>query len=311
MSLSRDDDAKSELDQIVTRLEVLVAQPHVSSEYVRFRIALLKAQWAVREALAVAAPPISHSKSAGTSGPVPIGKETTSAGPALDPDTVAFDPELLQRLFVAICESAAQSCHQTEDMQRLTVAVTADPALLEGIARRSAFGPDLAYIESVSRQVQVFVDALLFVGRALAAPFVAEAVRRVAAGASSVAGVGEAHARCPMCGSPPTIAKLRREDGRRILFCGLCGRSWEFDRLACPCCENRDHGSLGLLRISEADPRWLETCEVCNGYIKTVDERRLAEGETIVPLVEETATLYLDLLAEKEGYIRRLPYALS
>jgi hypothetical protein len=28
-------------------------------------------------------------------------------------------------------------------------------------------------------------------------------------------------------------------------------------------------------------------------------------------VIEETATLHLDLLAEREGYIRRLPYALS
>jgi hypothetical protein len=42
-----------------------------------------------------------------------------------------------------------------------------------------------------------------------------------------------------------------------------------------------------------------------------VDERKLPEGEPVFPVVEEAATLHLDLLAEREGYIRRVPYVLS
>lgn len=114
-----------------------------------------------------------------------------------------------------------------------------------------------------------------------------------------------------MCGSLPSFARLRRKDGRRILHCGLCGRNWEFTRLACPCCGSADRDALNLLRLSEGDPRWIETCERCLGYIKTVDERKLPIGETIIPVVEETATLHLDLLAEREGYARRVPYVLS
>ncbi len=36
--------------------------------------------------------------------------------------------------------------------------------------RGAAFGPDLPYLEALGRQLRVVVDALLFVGRALAAP---------------------------------------------------------------------------------------------------------------------------------------------
>jgi len=31
----------------------------------------------------------------------------------------------------------------------------------------------------------------------------------------------------------------------------------------------------------------------------------------VFPVVEEAATLHLDLLAEREGYIRRVPYVLA
>jgi len=82
-------------------------------------------------------------------------------------------------------------------------------------------------------------------------------------------------------------------------------------RLACACCGTPDRQALGVLRLEDADARWIETCERCKGYIKTVDERKLPDGETVVPVVEEAATLHLDLLAEREGYIRRIPYALS
>jgi FdhE protein len=72
-----------------------------------------------------------------------------------------------------------------------------------------------------------------------------------------------------------------------------------------------EHTNLGILRLGDADVRWVETCERCKGYIKTVDERKLPEGELVFPVVEEAATLHLDLLAEREGYIRRVPYVLA
>jgi formate dehydrogenase maturation protein FdhE len=65
-----------------------------------------------------------------------------------------------------------------------------------------------------------------------------------------------------------------------------------------------------VLRVAD-DARWVETCEACHGYIKLVDERKLCEGERVLPVLEETATLELDLMAEREGYVRRVPYVLN
>jgi formate dehydrogenase accessory protein FdhE len=307
----KQDDSTPGLDEIAARLERLTGQPHVSEEYVRFRIDLLKAQWAVRQALAGALFTGHRTEAAGAMAAGPGGMESTPPGPALTPDAVPWDPRMLDSLFAAICQSAARHGRQTEDIQRLVAAVEGDPALLEVLARSAGFGPDMDTLESMARQARVFVDALLFVGRALAAPFVAEAAWRLSAARGGMPGGTDTHGRCRMCGSPPAIARLRREDGRRVLSCGLCGASWEYVRLACPTCENRDRETLTLLRASETDARWVEACERCMSYIKTVDERKLPLGETIIPVVEETATLHLDLLAEKEGYIRRLPYAMS
>jgi FdhE protein len=305
------DNATYGLDDIVARLEGLIGRPHVSAQYVSFRIDLLKAQWTVREALAGV--PSRTRESAGAAVPVGVrpGDDAAPPRPALDANGIHFDPNLLEFLFQAICDSTVRQGGQSEDIRILATEVRADPGLLDNLARRATSGPDMEGLESLARRLRVLPDVLLFVGRALAAPFFAEAARWVAGQPQATGVPPRISGRCGLCGSPPAIATLRREDGRRILTCGLCGAPWEFARLGCPWCETQDPGALTLLRLSPEDPRWVEACEACRGYIKTVDERRLPLGESIIPVVEEASTLHLDLLAEREGFIRRLPYALS
>jgi FdhE protein len=310
MSGRQDGNAMYGLDEIVARLEALIGKPHVSEGYIRFRIDLLKAQWAVRQALA-ATPPWGPSLQTTSQATSMAGGEAGAPTPPLGLTTVSFEPELLRSLFTALCASAARRGRQTEDTQRLMAAVEDNPALLEELACKAAFGPAMDDLESLAREVGVFVDVLLFIGRALAAPFVAEAAWRLASthgGGPAPTATGSG---CGMCGSAPSFARLRREDGRRILVCSLCGRSWESPRLLCPLCGIDDPEALSLLRPPEDAARWVEACEGCRGYVKTVDERRLPLGETIIPVVEEAATLHLDLLAEREGYIRRVPYVLA
>jgi formate dehydrogenase accessory protein FdhE len=293
MAESGQEMARAAADDIVTRLHALIGEPQVSEAYVRFRLDLLSAQQAARRALS------SSGSGSPRAGRLPLG-----------PRDIPFPAEILETLLQAIRVAAATHGRETEDIQRLTAAAAADPALLPTLAAAAAFGPDLEALESLARRWQVYVDALLFVGRALAAPCVAEAVRACAPNAGARASEAEAH-RCPACGSLPSLARLRRTDGRRLLTCGLCGSEWEAVRLACACCGTLQRALLGVLRPGDADIRWIETCEGCKGYIKTVDERKLAEGERFLPVVEEAATLHLDLLAEREGYIRRMPYVLS
>ncbi|MHC4667588.1 MAG: hypothetical protein ACYTFD_04205 [Planctomycetota bacterium] len=244
------------------RLQALLGRPHVSDDYVRFRIALLAAQTAVRDALA----------------------RTASAAPP-------FDRALLTQLIEQLSAELP-----SEDLRRLAAAAAAEPDLLENPARRAAEDPDAAALAALAGRLQISGEALRFFGRALAAPFVA--ARPSAAPPEP--------GRCPRCGTPPGLAKLRREDGRRILFCSLCGEGWEFARAACPFCRGPD--ALGRLLGAKDDPRWIETCDACLGYLKTVDERKLDPDAVVSPLVEATATVHLDLMAEEQGYARGLPY---
>jgi formate dehydrogenase accessory protein FdhE len=271
----------------------LIGAPQVPEAYVRFRLDLLAAQRDARRALAGA--------------PLVPEAPALPPPPRTSPD-VPFPAHVLRTLLHAIAAAAAAHGRATEEVERLVSAAADDSGLLRRLAAAAAFGPDLEAVEAMARQHGIYADALLFVGRALAAPCVAEAVAaRSGAPPSPEAG---AH-RCPACGSSPSVARLRRPDGRRVLTCSLCGSEWEAARLLCTCCGTHEREDLGMLRLADGDARWVETCEACKGYIKTVDERRLPEGETVLPVVEEAATLHLDLLAEREGYIRRVPYALS
>jgi formate dehydrogenase accessory protein FdhE len=285
---------------ILGRLKDLRGHPHVSGAYVEFRIELLHAQRAVRRAL----------ETAGNHSAEWRGSRAEPAGMPLTPETFVFAKDLLWEVFVATCAAAEEHGQETEDLRRLAAAAAAEPAFLRNLARAAAFGPDQHTLETLARVWDIHAETLLFVGRATAAPFIAEAVAAWRGEEAPNDPTGQPH-QCPACGSPPSLARLRRPDGRRLLICSLCGSEWEGVRLGCACCGTQDRAALGVLRVADESPRWLETCDACQGYIKTVDERRLVEGEAIYPVVEEAATLHLDLLAEREGYVRRVPYVLS
>ncbi len=112
---------------------------------------------------------------------------------------------------------------------------------------------------------------------------------------------------CPVCGSFPAMEKLRREDGKRILWCGFCGTQWHYKRIMCPFCGNEDHNSLRYFfaegdSSSTENPFRVDVCDKCKRYIKTIDERKMPEDRIPDFSLENVNTLYLDIVAQKDGY---------
>jgi FdhE protein len=106
---------------------------------------------------------------------------------------------------------------------------------------------------------------------------------------------------CPICGSTPDFAELRGEDvtSLRFLYCGRCGFAWQFRRVGCPFCACTDHNQLRTL-LQEGDERcFLEVCDRCHGYIKTVDNRT---HFGLIPEIEAVAASPLDVVARDRGY---------
>jgi len=218
----------------------------------------------------------------------------------------ATDPRHTGQLFEAIVAVCRQHDEAGDELARLESAAASRPELLDELTRAAAPALDEQLLHSLARQWQVSAPLLLFVGRLLAAPFLAHAARAVQPPEQMSP---ESEGCCPACGSTPALASLDAEEGGRVLHCSLCGRSWPVARLVCPFCGNEDQSSLTRLVIEGREARWIEACQRCMHYLKTVDLRRLSRSEPFIPLVEEVAGLYLDLVAEREGYAAKPPYA--
>jgi FdhE protein len=234
--------------------------------------------------------------------PVKIDAEKTQAlmegNPLLDKKDISLDVTSATKLFKKLCELLGHREETSGDAKRLNEALrNKDIDLVElfehvGIENNG-------YMRAIAKKLQIRDDLL---------PFLAE---------NSMRPIFEAYANelkdhvdqemwgrgyCPICGAKPLIAELR-EEGARFLVCSLCGFEWRFTRLKCPSCGNDDHEMLKYFYTeSEGAANRIDICDQCKWYIKTVDTREIS-GE-IIPIVEDMGTLYLDVLAQKEGYLR-------
>ncbi|MHC4405451.1 MAG: formate dehydrogenase accessory protein FdhE [Planctomycetota bacterium] len=279
--------------EVVRRLESLLGRESISEDYVRLRIGVLRAQAAVLDELALR--------------PATASMETAQGRrPALHPDDVSIDGELALGLLASIGDVCRRVGTAGKACGELLRVAREQPDLLARLIRSAALGLDDAGIEPRVGPLDIPPDLLVFLARVVAAPFVTSAAGRLPnEGPVTV----DADGYCPICGAAPGLASLRADDGRRELHCSLCAAARTFARLACPFCGNQDPSTLIRLAIDGEDSRWIEACDACRRYLVTIDRQRLADSGELVPLVEEVAGVHLDLVAEREGYSRKLPYA--
>ncbi len=123
---------------------------------------------------------------------------------------------------------------------------------------------------------------------------------------SSAQTPAEAGNKCPLCEGEPQLAILRQEGdgGKRWLLCSFCLTEWEFHRILCPNCGEREHDKLPRF-TGEGNPAVrLEACDSCLAYLKSFD---LTVDGMIVPLVDDIATAPLDIWATEKGYRKLQP----
>jgi len=108
---------------------------------------------------------------------------------------------------------------------------------------------------------------------------------------------------CPFCGREPLMARLDKETGRKWLFCSLCRTEWPFRRLECPFCGNNNQESLRYFYSKDEGVYRVDVCDRCKRYTKTIDARKAESLRNL--FVEDLATLLLDMVAEKEGFVSR------
>jgi formate dehydrogenase maturation protein FdhE len=103
---------------------------------------------------------------------------------------------------------------------------------------------------------------------------------------------------CPFCNRKPAAGILRQQGdgGRRSLLCSFCLAEWEFRRVICPGCGQEDHAKLPVY-TAETFP-----------YIQCID---LTKNGLADPLVDELASVPLNLWAQEHGYAKLHPNLLG
>jgi formate dehydrogenase accessory protein FdhE len=106
---------------------------------------------------------------------------------------------------------------------------------------------------------------------------------------------------CPLCSGKPVVGVLRAEgDGaKKSLICMLCAHEWNFRRIYCPACGEEREPQMAFYSAPEIAHVRVDVCDTCHIYLKTVD---LTKTGLAVPVVDELATIPLDLWAREHGY---------
>ncbi|MGH2698512.1 MAG: formate dehydrogenase accessory protein FdhE [Actinomycetota bacterium] len=114
---------------------------------------------------------------------------------------------------------------------------------------------------------------------------------------------------CPACGGLPQVSVIREESGEfmagspRYLVCGRCALWWSFARATCPWCGEDDSRRVGSFSPEGERLVRIDACDTCHAYVKTFDLREPG-GKDVVPLVDDVATLTLDVWAHEKGLQR-------
>jgi FdhE protein len=156
--------------------------------------------------------------------------------------------------------------------------------------------------------------ATAFVVEAILQPFAERAARSIRDAAvrlkadttyDRLGGEGSG-SRCPICSGHPAVAALREEGqgAKRTLTCGLCLTEWDYLRVKCPACDENRFDALPVYTADAVAHVRVDACDTCRTYVKTVD---LTKDGLALPLVDDLASVPLDLWAREHGYHRLHP----
>lgn len=226
-------------------------------------------------------------------GPERTGEAFAAGRPLFTPAELPLDMELTRRLYadlVKMVDARKAGREQVEGLNKALEPEQGDPpkALL------AALNMDLAGLTAAGGELGASPQVLDMLLRLAARP----SLRAVSAAALAQVDLERwVQGHCPVCGSPPRLADLSGEGGRRRLHCALCESAWHFRRRHCPFCLNDDPETQEVLTSEKEEGYRVDLCLLCGQHVKTLDLRVLT-GPVIVWL-DDLATWHLDLVASK------------
>jgi len=240
-------------------------------------------------------------KSSLTLEPIPLKKEwkdllMKEGFPLFERKDFPLDVEASLSLFQTLCQLGKEANpHMAEEVAKIEGAINSKRIDLRTLFKE---GVDEQKVEGIAKESDLDRRILLFFILKSLKPSIETEVEQLSQ---------EIHTEtwmkgyCPICGSLPDVSLLKEEVGKRFLLCSLCGYEWRVDRVSCPFCNNRDQESLQHFYAEEEKTHRIDLCDKCRQYIKTIDLRTLGETD---PLLEDLATLHLDIIASQKGYRR-------
>ena len=108
---------------------------------------------------------------------------------------------------------------------------------------------------------------------------------------------------CPFCNARPVAGVLRGEGdgGKRWLLCSLCSTEWQYRRVLCPGCGEENKDKLPIYTAAEFPAARVDACDTCFTYLKSID---LTKDGHAIPVVDEIATVALNIWAEEHDYVK-------
>ena len=119
-----------------------------------------------------------------------------------------------------------------------------------------------------------------------------------------------ARTHCPNCRGLPQLSYFAISgealvSGPRYLVCSRCATNWIFSRMTCAGCAESNGTKLPIYQEQEQFPHArVDGCQTCRKYLLTFDLRRDTRA---VPIVDEIASLPLDLYARDQGLTKITP----
>jgi FdhE protein len=287
--LPRKKKSDSNAEKIKKRVAAIVKERPSHKEVLGFFKDVLTEQYAIRSKV--------------KSIPVEIDEEDAKSKmregfPLVEKSALTLDVPSATRMFKRLCKILSSNRKAATDVDKISKALRSKKIdLLELFKHMDSDHTE--YIDALSKKLGVKQETLLFLAKNSIKPILeayAEGLRKYVDQERWWRGY------CPICGSEPFIAEIRK-DGARFLICSSCGYDWRFKRLQCPFCEKEEpKGYKYFYAEKEGKAYRIDVCENCKRYIKTIDTNEL--GEEVIPIVEDAGTLFLDVLAQNEGYTK-------
>ena len=214
-------------------------------------------------------------------------------------DDFLLDLESSVKLFETLCQVGRDANpHLAGQLKRIKEATDDKRIDLKKLLRSGLKGQRM---EEVVKELGLDKNVLLFLIQCSLRPSLEAGMKQLRSELNSETWL---KGYCPICGSLPSLGLLKEEAGKRYLLCSYCGYQWRMDRISCPFCENKDQESLHYFFGEGEETHRIDLCDKCHQYIKTIDTRNLQESD---PVLEDLATLHLDILASQKGYKRPVP----